>query len=78
MHPSDWRANTAWPWCLVAHQIDDKHRAIILALLAGRWLAGRPGTRVALVAESGHDIHLDRPEALARIVIDVLREAITA
>ena len=33
---------------------------------------------VALVAESGHDIHLARPEPLARIVIDFLREAIAA
>lgn len=41
-------------------------------------MAGRPGTRVALVAESGHDIHLTRPEPLARIVIDFLREAIAA
>jgi 2-succinyl-6-hydroxy-2,4-cyclohexadiene-1-carboxylate synthase len=55
------------PTLLIAGELDAKFAEIARAMRARL-----PAARLEIVAEAGHTVHLEQPEAFARIVIDFL------
>lgn len=55
------------PTLLVAGALDEKYAGI-----ARRMAAAIPGARLEVVAEAGHAVHLERPDALAAVVLRFL------
>src|SRR5690606_42018173 len=50
-------------------------RGMLSRETAERMVQGLPTARLAEVADSGHDVHIDQPEALLSLVLDFLGTA---
>ncbi len=65
-------AEIALPTLLVAGGLDDKY--VELAREMAREMAGRlPAARVEIVPEAGHAVHLEAPDAVARLLLEHVR-----